>query len=264
MEDILEKIKEKVQADRDLIRRLMQLIDKCPPGRIQISTVKKHPRHYLVSGGRREYLGKDRSELADGLMRKEYYLKLQHTLEEEVKTLEKFILSYDPRAAIRVYEEMHPERRRAVEPLVMPEALLAQKWFEEGQRKIAAQGNGFAKPEEFLTLNGEYVRSKSEKILADTFYHHHILYLYECPLRVGDKTIYPDFTLINLRTGEIYYWEHFGRMDDPEYANEMVQKFRLYERSGIFHGEKLIMTMETSKTPLNIKDVERLIHKYLL
>lgn len=236
MEEILQAIRDRATKDRDLIRLVRQLIGECPAGRIQVSTVKKHPRHYLINGSQRTYLGKDQSELAKMLMQKDYYMKLIETLKKELSTLEKFIESFDPRAPIRVYEELHEERRR----------------------------NGYARPEEFLTLNGENVRSKSEKILADAFFHHQIIYLYECPLRLGDRIIYPDFTLINLRAGKIYYWEHFGRMDDPEYVNDAVQKIRSYERYGIYPGEQLIISMETSKIPLAVKDIERLIEKYLL
>ena len=264
MEEILQAIRDRANKDRDLISLIRQLIGDCPAGRIQVSTVKKHPRHYLINGNQRTYLGKDRSELAKTLMRKDYYIKLLEALEKELNTLEKFIESFDPRAPIRVYEDLHEERRRTVDPIVLPEKMFAEKWLEENKRAMKDQRNGYARPEEFLTLNGEYVRSKSEKILADAFFHHQIIYLYECPLRLGDRIIYPDFTLINLRTGKIYYWEHFGRMDDPEYVNDVVQKIRSYERSGIFPGEQLIISMETSKIPLSVKDIERLIEKYLL
>ena len=174
MEEVLQTIKEKAQKDRDLIRFLTQLLEECPAGRIQVSTVRRHARHYLIKGGRREYLGKDRSDLAKDLMRKEYYTKLLQTLEEEVKILEKFLACFDPRAAIRVYEDMHEARRNAVEPIVVPEKMFVEKWFEEAKKQAAGRSNSYSRPEEFLTLNGEYVRSKSEKILADTLFHHHI------------------------------------------------------------------------------------------
>jgi hypothetical protein len=264
MEETIRKIKERAEADRERIGLLTKLLEDCPDGRIQVSTVKNHRRYYLIKDGRRSYVGRDKFDLVQRLMKKEYYLKLRSTMETELKNLEKFVGSFDPRAAIRVYEEMHEERRRIVEPLVAPEKQFAEQWLAEKERSAAAQTNSYARPEEFKTLNGEYVRSKSEKILADLFYHYHIPYVYECPLQLGDRTVYPDFTILNVRTGKVYYWEHLGRMDDPDYTNDAILKIRNYERSGILIGNQLLISMESSKIPLNVQDIERMIRQYLL
>ena len=50
----------------------------------------------------------------------------------------------------------------------------------------------------FYTKKGEYVRSKSEKILADMFYDLNIPYEYECQLILRNGyEYYPDFTFIS-------------------------------------------------------------------
>ena len=52
-----------------------------------------------------------------------------------------------------------------------------------------------------ITEKGEYVRSKSEKIIADTLTKNNINYVYELPLRLkGYGTVKPDFTVLNKRT----------------------------------------------------------------
>ena len=62
-----------------------------------------------------------------------------------------------------------------------------------------------------LTENGERVRSKSEKILADYFYRQNILYKYEKPLYLkGYGTVYPDFTFLSSKTGKEIYWNMRG------------------------------------------------------
>ena len=45
-----------------------------------------------------------------------------------------------------------------------------------------------------------------------------IPYRYECALSLGGVTLFPDFTIRHPGTGALYYWEHFGLMDDPAYA----------------------------------------------
>ena len=99
-------------------------------------------------------------------------------------------------------------------------------------------------------------------------------YRYEFPLKLrgsrsaGNKvvehTFYPDFLCLNLRTREEFYWEHFGMMDDEEYANNAAGKINLYAENGLYPGRKLILTMETQREPLNTRTVDKLIKEFLL
>ena len=77
----------------------------------------------------------------------------------------------------------------------------------------------------------------------------------------GDKiqVIYPDFTILNIQTGKITYWEHAGRMDDPKYANQFVYKVNSYMSNGIMPGRDLIFTYETMSNPLNMQNALKLI-----
>ena len=76
--------------------------------------------------------------------------------------------------------------------------------------------------------------------------------------------IYPDFTVLNVKKRKEYYWEHFGMMDDPSYAEKVLQKLSTYEQNGIFPGEQLIITFETRKNPLNQKQISNLIEHYFI
>lgn len=79
----------------------------------------------------------------------------------------------------------------------------------------------------------------------------------------GNKvTIRPDFTVMNIRTGEVYLYEHFGMMDDIDYVDKNVKKLELYEKNGYLLGNNLVITHETSESPLNIGIVESYINLY--
>ena len=111
----------------------------------------------------------------------------------------------------------------------------------------------------------DYGEEKTEKILADYFYHAGISYKYEHPIFLkGFGVVYPDFTFLSRKTGEEIYWEHDGRMDDPEYARKAIRKIETYEKNGIFPGQKLILTFETLQDGLDMKVVESLVKEYLL
>lgn len=127
-----------------------------------------------------------------------------------------------------------------------------------------------------FTENGEQVRSKSELIIANSLKAAGVPYRYEFPLLMDRNAndpdfpdydfcrLHPDFYCLNLRTRREFVWEHFGMMDDPEYAARAAEKIQLYQENGFFPGKNLIITMETSKKPLSSKVLKNLIKEYLL
>ena len=76
-------------------------------------------------------------------------------------------------------------------------------------------------------------------------------------------TYHPDFKVLEMKNREIVYWEHFGKMDDPEYVDKVVRKLNAYTQNGIFPGKNLIVTFENSKRPLNLKSINLMIEQYL-
>lgn len=59
------------------------------------------------------------------------------------------------------------------------------------------------------------------------------------------------------------YWEHFGMMDVPEYANNALRRIALYESANIHPGDRLIMTFESSECTLDLRIAEERIQRYL-
>ena len=52
-------------------------------------------------------------------------------------------------------------------------------------------------------------------------------------------------------------------VDEPSYARSMVRKIDAYENSGIFIGERLILTYETEQSVLGTAKIEQRVEKYL-
>ncbi len=83
----------------------------------------------------------------------------------------------------------------------------------------------------YTTSKGDLVRSKSEVIIANLLYEHHIKYNYEEKLFYSDtKWIEPDFT-IYLKDGTKIYWEHLGLIGTEEYDNRWMEKLEIYENN---------------------------------
>jgi hypothetical protein len=83
------------------------------------------------------------------------------------------------------------------------------------------------------TNNGEMVRSKSEVIVANTLAQLGLYYEYEKRLAnpMDDKdVIKPDFTIHH--GGKIFYWEHLGMLQKPEYRMSWEWKMNWYRKCG--------------------------------
>jgi len=88
----------------------------------------------------------------------------------------------------------------------------------------------------------EYVRSKSEVIIANELLRHNISYEYEQQLYAKDHSdwVLPDFTI--QYEGDTWYWEHLGRLKDPEYVAQWERKMQWYARNG--YDSRLVITEE--------------------
>ena len=152
-------------------------------------------------------------------------------------------------------------RQILIEPVEQTWENKVEEW-----KRIEYTGKEFREDAvEIYTQNGERVRSKSEKILADYFYYHNIPYKYECPLKLkGYGVVYPDFTFLSKKTGKEIYWEHDGMMDDTIYVQNAIKKIEAYEKNDIFPGERLILTFETSQSVLRNDIIETMVEKYIL
>lgn len=95
----------------------------------------------------------------------------------------------------------------------------------------------------YKTENGEWVRSKSELIIANILYRSKIEYKYEEKL-FYNKTQWkePDFTV--RYNGQTWYWEHLGLLGDEIYNEDWQQKKQIYKDIGVF--DKVIITEESA------------------
>lgn len=112
------------------------------------------------------------------------------------------------------------------------------------------------------TISGHYVRSKSEALIDMALFSHQIPFRYECALTLGTHIFYPDFTIRHPKTGEVYYWEHFGLMDNPSYCRNVSLKLQQYSLNGIIPSIQLITTYETGTHPLNPEIIVKIIDHY--
>lgn len=213
-------------------------------------------------GWHNRYLAKKDEQLARKLAQKSYYKELLPDVGKELEALNHLAEVYSPDKKHEKYSQLPEPRRALIKPLFHSVEYAVRKWTEVPYEP-------WKEHEEYLrfrTDNDEMVRSKSEMIIANKLKQREkdVLYRYEQPLylKMGKRTIHPDFTLINRHTGQIFYWEHVGKLDDSGYVADFVNKINSYIANGIYPGINLILTFENSKVALDMDTVDALIEKY--
>lgn len=254
------KIKESMSARYELLSNTIKSLEKkirtFPEGSLKIKKTKNHVYYYFSKYKEPDkYLTSKDSELIQKLIQKSYLQYVLKAAKAEAEAISKNFTSYPEEIMEDVYDNLSDERREHAKPLVPGDEEYARKWME-----IPYKHKGFKKDSsEFYTLKGERVRSKSEVIIADRLNAKGIPYKYECPLKIGNETIHPDFTILKMSNKKVVYYEHCGKMDDPEYTKEMSERSHLYTSAKIFQGDRLFYTFETSDDPLDIKMLDEFI-----
>ncbi|MDY6904431.1 MAG: AAA family ATPase [Thermodesulfobacteriota bacterium] len=121
------------------------------------------------------------------------------------------------------------------------------------------------------TSRGEMVRSKSEVIIADRLAALSVDYIYEHPLSIEGATKYPDFTIEDIESGSVFYWEHCGMLHVPSYRRRWEEKLAWYKANRISPHEDgggengtLIITRESARGGISSQEIEQIIRKVVL
>jgi len=216
---------------------------------------------YLANVGKYTYVRQSDLAPIKKLVQKQYEERLQKALLTNRSRLARFIKNYDYDFVDQVYQKSAFARKQYISPIIEPRDEFIKDWYEQHPGGM----NPYDDPPERDTLRGEKVRTKSEQLLADTFYRLGIPYQYEPEFVLNTGYCkYPDFVLLNVIQRKTYYWEHMGLTDEFDYATKNFKKLLIYERNGLILGENLILSLETEDMQLDMKMVDRKIREYLL
>ena len=261
------------------IRMLHKWLESAPPGRLRISAGRKRARFYHVTDAANpsgKYIRDSQQELIKALAQKDYHIKCLESLNRELVLLKRLNQFYHPGQTEPlpgdgyasyyygpeelIWKAAGEVRQGLITPVIPDDETFVKHWLEADYEK-----KGFSKEApEYYTSGGIRVRSKTEYIIAEMLNRRGIPFHYEKPLLVKKLgTVHPDFTVLNVRRRQVYYWEHMGMMDDMDYRTHALSKIDYYIQDGYLPGKKLILTHETSKTPIRSKILEKVIETYL-
>ena len=256
-------------AQKAEIDRLIALSDKrikrmenIPSEKIRIMRCNGCYQYYEWHNGKLgKYIHTSNMEYVKKVLQKDYELKANRVLKNLDKELARFLEKYDFGKISALYDKGSQGRKNMIIPIIQG----TDEFIDEWMKKNEGLKNPYQEKGKYMTERGGFVRSKSEKIIADLLYKHKIPYQYEPELKLSStKVVYPDFVTLNVVKRKTIYWEHLGLASDELYASKNMAKLDMYEKAGYAVGDRLLISIETSNSPIDIKLIEKKIIEYLV
>ena len=263
MKELMEELKTK----GDYYCKIAQLAERSlsknkQEGHLQVSRSNGAFQYYVRDKGKKgkgTYLPKAQQKIAEQIAQRDYDRQVLKCAEQWQRWVKRTIQTMPQIQPADIYNKSQGRK-----PLITPYEISHQEYAARWE-SVSYEGKSFASDApEIYTEKGERVRSKSEKMIADKLYMLEIPYRYEYPISLpGFGTVYPDFLLLNKNLREEVILEHFGMMDNPDYANKAVKKINRYIQNGFVLGKNLLVTLETTDTPMDVRVVEKMIKEFM-
>ena len=236
------------------INSLHSQIESLPEGKIICTPNGKGYKWYRSDGHKSVYIPKSERNLAEQLAVKKYLKQIEEDCKQEKIAIDFYLRHHQPSKAENLLINK-PAYQELLYPYFKPQSQEIEDWIKAPYE----QNPKYPENKIHRTSSGNMVRSKSEALIDMVLYTYKIPFRYECELQLGDYKIYPDFTIKHPKTGKLFYWEHFGKMDDSKYNRNIGDRIQTYVNHGIMPSIDLITTYESLSHPLAIDEVEKLV-----
>ena len=255
--NIVKKYQEKLEEEISLLEAKISI---APEGQLKIIKNRDRYKWYMLGeDGKWIYIKKKDINIAIALALKSYRKRKVRVLKRDKKAIDTYLnrksrinneaekLLVDSEEFSRLVTIGERSERRKID--------YVKEWIDQAYEKNTSHPENLT----IKTVNGLYVRSKSEAYIAAELASHSIPFRYECRQDICGFEFFPDFTILNPLNEEIILWEHLGMVDDDKYLENAFSKIRLYIKAGYIPSKNLILTYETKDSPLDFSIVQELI-----
>lgn len=208
-----------------------------------------------------EYLGSQTNETVIRIQEERYLREQLTVLERDIQLMEDFLEQYESVSFENITARLPKVYRNDKALSARDKRRVAASWKYRKEKEKAKYPP--YKPEELKhrTVDGNYVRSKSEAAIYNYLYEAGYTFVYELPLEGNTRRFFPDFTILS----EIDYTtevriEHHGMMDDSGYRNNAEAREYDYWYNGYLPGRDVYFTYDDNRGALDITPIMEILN----
>jgi len=247
----MQNVKSQLDKYNEESRDILAELETLPPGRL----VKKN-KSYAHAVDNKEIGITNNPALIQKLARKKYLLARKKQLLNNIKALGHPATKYDSRLPHEIIASFSATYRNL--PLSYFYHPSIEKWSEVAYSKNTLHQENLI----YKSNNGIYLRSKSERDIANLLEKYQLSYRYDPIISPSGIKTSPDFIVKNPFNNKSIIWEHFGTLHIAGYEKSMNDKIERYLKGGYIENDHIIYTFEA-----HLRDhshVENLIEQIIL
>ena len=115
------------------------------------------------------------------------------------------------------------------------------------------------------TIDGTLVRSRIEAIIYDHLVSAGLLVIYEFPIIIEGRIVYPDFLILHPLTGKLYILEHLGYWyhdaKGAGYRSNFCLKTVELSSIGFVLGKNILTTFEDGSGTIDTEKIDKMIQR---
>lgn len=210
------------------------------------------------------YLGNASCEIVNNIKEARYLKHSLSIIEEDIRCLEKALsklhaVDYDSVNALlpKLYRDAKLTYAR-------PDDVKHREWKEQA---LAFKSRfNIYRPEELKieTKDGTCVRSKSEALIYNALLDLGLTFIYEMPIRIGNRTYWADFVILSEQDNETeIIIEHQGLMNSEGYRVRFMEKLHGYWKAGYILGVNIFFTFDNPDGGLDLTPVYDAVNNHV-
>lgn len=247
-----------IERHASAVRDLKKAIEKLPPGKLRRVQNGLYTKNYLVIGRVRTYIPSRNKALVESLSQKEY-LEFCMEAHEELKLILENYRDCLECSRAEIEEMMRGDQAGRI---ILPEG----GPFREEEVERWAHSHVTRDPDRAANIQVKGVKdlsvaTRADALIAEALFQAAIPFHYAAPFP-GQEDFYPDFTALDKGRMKVWYWEHLGRLDDPEQVTKALERLKTCFSHCLYPWNALIVSAESADHPLGREEIGEIIQAH--